>query len=368
MPKTLKREIDRLGRLPASECLRVSLALTEALEHLHARGLVHRDIKPSNIIFVDGVPKLADIGLVAPLGEAKTAVGTEGFMAPEGPGTAQADIYSLGKVLYEMSTGKDRHQFPEPPTWLGQQTDRLLWLEFNEVVQRACAPDPRQRYASATELRADLLLLQSGRSVRRLRRTERVLGWCKRLALVGVGLLALGIGALVFQHHQTRLARQLAEESQARLLRLHTVHGLHLMDGGDYLAAVVWFTEALKLARTPQEEQVQRYRIALVQRQCPVLLHLGGHSKALNHAEFSPDGRRLLTIGAEGLWRLWDVSAVLRQQTDWRPGPSIDTELSPGAWQTLTRLWQENRALNFAPGHSVIALSADGRRVLTRTQ
>ena len=63
-------------------------------DHPHA-GLIHRDIKPSNIIFVNGIPKLADIGLVAEQSEAKSFVGTEGFIPPEGPGTPRADIYSL---------------------------------------------------------------------------------------------------------------------------------------------------------------------------------------------------------------------------------------------------------------------------------
>ena len=63
-PRTLKSDLQFHGRLPFEECVRIGLALTTALEHLHGNGLVHRDVKPSNIIFVNGVPKLADIGLV----------------------------------------------------------------------------------------------------------------------------------------------------------------------------------------------------------------------------------------------------------------------------------------------------------------
>ncbi len=86
--------------------------MSQALNELHKHGLVHRDIKPANIIFVNGVPKLADIGLVATAAEARSYVGTEGFIPPEGPGLPQADVFGLGKVLYEASTGKDRHNFP----------------------------------------------------------------------------------------------------------------------------------------------------------------------------------------------------------------------------------------------------------------
>src|SRR5207249_2288474 len=95
-PKTLGKEVARRGRLPFDECVQLGLSLCAALSHLHKHGLIHRDIKPSNIIFVNAIPKVADIGLVAEAGVSKSFVGTEGFIPREGPGTVQADIYSLG--------------------------------------------------------------------------------------------------------------------------------------------------------------------------------------------------------------------------------------------------------------------------------
>jgi serine/threonine protein kinase len=114
-PRTLRVEQQRLGRLPVAECVRIRRLLASALAHLHRHNLVHRDVKPSNIIFVEGAPKLADIGLVADVSEARSFVGTEGFIPPEGPGTPRADLYSLAKVLYEISTGLDRRDFPALP-------------------------------------------------------------------------------------------------------------------------------------------------------------------------------------------------------------------------------------------------------------
>jgi hypothetical protein len=165
-PLTLEHRIRANGRLPVAECVRLAVTLAEALRYLHERGLVHRDIKPSNIIFVGGVPKLADVGLVAQARSARTFVGTEGFVPPEGPGTPQADLYSLGKCLYEMAMGKDRQAFPSPPTMLDELPDRDELLELNEVIARACDPHPTQRYSSAAALVADLRVMASGQSLR----------------------------------------------------------------------------------------------------------------------------------------------------------------------------------------------------------
>ncbi len=160
-PRTLKSELERQKHLSASESIRLGVSLTEALQALHAHGLTHRDIKPSNIIFIDGVPKLADIGLVAATGQ-RSFVGTEGYVPPEGPGTSQADIFSLGKVIYEVSTGKDRLDFPEIDSRLSTRPDKEALLRLNDVLVKACANDLRKRYASAAQMRDDLAALERG--------------------------------------------------------------------------------------------------------------------------------------------------------------------------------------------------------------
>ena len=153
--RTMGTDRSARRRLSIEECVQHGITIADALAHLHAHGLTHRDIKPSNIIFVNGKAKLADIGLVAAAGQ-NTFVGTEGFVPPEGPGTAAADIYSLGMVLYEMSTGNDRLQFPELPDDLGTESSRPMWRALNDVVCKACAPNPRKRYSSARQM-ADAL-------------------------------------------------------------------------------------------------------------------------------------------------------------------------------------------------------------------
>jgi len=208
-----------LARLPIDQCVQIALTLTTALGRLHKEGLVHRDIKPSNIIFVSGVPKLADIGLVACVTEARSFVGTEGFIPPEGPGAPQADLYSLGKVLYEMSTGKDRHEFPELPTDARELPDRAQLIEFNEVVLKACHHDPQRRYQSAEEMHADLALLQSGKSVRHVRQLERRLERMKKYGLVAAALMLLAGGVTLFQKRQAWLAQKHADETERLLNR-----------------------------------------------------------------------------------------------------------------------------------------------------
>ena len=184
-PRTLKSDLARHQRLSANESIQLGLSLTEALEALHQHGLTHRDIKPSNIIFIDGVPKLADIGLVAASGQ-QSFVGTEGYVPPEGPGTPQADIFSLGKLLYEVSTGKDRLDFPEIDSQLSTRPDREQLLRLNEILIKACAHDPKKRYGTASEMHRDLGALERGERPKKSR---------ARLLLATLSILAIGRSA-----------------------------------------------------------------------------------------------------------------------------------------------------------------------------
>lgn len=185
-PRTLKSDLARQKRLSADESIRLGISLTEALEALHTRGLSHRDIKPSNIIFTEGVPKLADIGLVAASGQ-QSFVGTEGYVPPEGPGTPQADVYSLGKLLYETCTGKDRLDFPEIDSQLSQRPDREQLLQLNNVLVKACANDPKKRYDSAAEMHRDLRALERGERPEKSR-TKVLLATVAILAIAGAAV------------------------------------------------------------------------------------------------------------------------------------------------------------------------------------
>src|SRR6266513_537230 len=187
-PRTLRTDLARRKRLSADESIRVGLSLTEALEALHGRGLTHRDIKPSNIIFIEGVPKLADIGLVAASGQS-SFVGTEGYLPPEGPGTPRADVYSLGKLLYETCTGKDRLDFPEVDSQLSTRPDRERLLQLNDVLVKACANDPNKRYGSAAQMHRDLTALKQGERPRKSR---------AKILLVMLSLVVLLVAAIGF--------------------------------------------------------------------------------------------------------------------------------------------------------------------------
>jgi tetratricopeptide (TPR) repeat protein len=197
-PHTLRADLAE-GRLPAARVLEIGLTLAEALGHLHSHGLVHRDVKPSNVIFVNGRPKLADIGLVTGASDQCSIVGTEGYLPPEGPGTPQADIFAMGKVLYEATTGLDRREFPKLPEDLRSWSDAKLVFELNEIVLKACASKSGERYQSVEGMRAELQALQRGKSIKR-RRTAQWWWAAATRATVGiaiVGIIAATVAILV---------------------------------------------------------------------------------------------------------------------------------------------------------------------------
>jgi WD40 repeat protein/serine/threonine protein kinase len=308
VPKTLKNELLRQNCLPFSECLELGLRLATALEHLHQNGLVHRDVKPSNIIFVSGAAKLADIGLVTSIDDSMSYVGTLGYLPPEGPGAPSADIYSLGKVLYEASTGKDRRDFPDLPTELEADADKQRMAELNEVILKACANQPSDRYRSASELKSELALLQSGKSVKGLRRLEQKLSVLKKVGITATVTSALAIAAFLYQKAEAIKVRGLANESRKRLVRLHISKGAERLDAGDSFRSLAWFAKALELDKNDAAAQaIDRVRIDSVLQQCPRLVAFGAHEGAIVYAEFNRDGSRIATASEDATARVWDA-------------------------------------------------------------
>jgi len=240
-PRTLKSDLGRQKRLSADESIRLGISLTEALEALHTRGLTHRDIKPSNIIFTEGVPKLADIGLVAASGQ-QSFVGTEGYVPPEGPGTPQADVYSLGKLLYETCTGKDRLDFPEIDSQLSQRPDREQLLQLNNVLVKACANDPKKRYESAAEMHRDLAALERGERPGKSR---------TKVLLAMLSILAIAIAGVWFW-----LARE-----QPRTLDLHLQTTIRTDPSG---ALVVLGDHAQKSPATFADLEPRKYNLRVM--------------------------------------------------------------------------------------------------------
>lgn len=162
-PFTLQNRIADGGYLSVADTDRLARGIREALEVLHAHGMAHRDVKPGNILYVNGVPKLGDIGLVSSHDAVAGRVGTPGFLPPglrsrflEGSLTLEesqyCDFYALGKVIYCAFTGLPPDAYPELPSTLPLEEDQAEYARLNRLVRVYCRympPPPDNRWSGA---------------------------------------------------------------------------------------------------------------------------------------------------------------------------------------------------------------------------
>lgn len=148
---TLAERLKRNGRLNADETLKLVGSLLSGVEALHASGLIHRDIKPANILWVKGVPKLADVGLVRDPAHTVSRGGTPAFFPPESgsSGSSADDFYALSMVVYCALTGFGPERFPEIPTGLPLSE----YAALRNVFMRGCSSKAEERFHSANEFR-----------------------------------------------------------------------------------------------------------------------------------------------------------------------------------------------------------------------
>jgi hypothetical protein len=172
--------------------------LTDTLA-LHEQP-VHRDVNPRNIIFARGLgwrTSDCDRGAVRP-----DLIGTLYDLEVRTP---EGDLYSFGKLLYVTATGREPKQMGEGPTDRAEDADLPVFRELQAIWRKACHRDRRHRYRDARAIHAELLALQAGASVLRLKRVERVFGWLRRY---GLGLLVLAGLLGVGRYFQARAQNQ----------------------------------------------------------------------------------------------------------------------------------------------------------------
>jgi serine/threonine-protein kinase len=174
--KNLKEYIREKGRLSASEAIKITCQIAEALEQAHAAGVVHRDIKPQNILFSrEGKIKVTDFG-IAIAGDGVTVtvgdqiIGSVQYISPEQArgelAGKQSDLYSLGIVMYEMVTGKVPFSAESPVALAMKHIQEQIvpprrQVEsipeaLEEIILKAVAKDSAERYGTAAELLEDL--------------------------------------------------------------------------------------------------------------------------------------------------------------------------------------------------------------------
>jgi len=164
------------GALPLARALEIAKGVARGLAFAHERGIVHRDLKPGNVwLTAEGVAKIGDFGLAVSLDRSRLTqhgmmVGTVAYMPPEqalgGEVTPQADLYSLGAMLYELVTGRPPFQADDPtavvsqhintppvaPSWHSERCPP----DLETLILRLLSKAPQDRPKSASEVLAAL--------------------------------------------------------------------------------------------------------------------------------------------------------------------------------------------------------------------
>jgi len=383
--------------VPPRRAAQLVETLARATHAAHERGVIHRDLTPSNVLLTsEGEPKIVDFGLakltVGGSGRTETGdiLGTPSYMAPE-QATGQskevgpaADVYALGAILYDMLTGR--------PPFKGESVlDTLAQVVNNEPVTpcrlqpkvprdleticlKCLSKEPNRRYSSAAALADDLRRFLAGEPVRArpIGAAGRTARWARRrpaiaslLAVCAAGAIA-AFAAVTWEGRRARLsqgraeraqkaeethriAAEAAREREARQRRLYQGLSAVLLrdralkhcEDGDVGRGLLWLAQSAQLVPDddPDLQRAIRTNLAGWQGQVHPLQALLGHSSRILAAGWSPDGRLILTAGADREARLWDAA-------------------TGQAW---------GRTLNLPPGFTAATFSPDGAMILTVT-
>ena len=174
--KTLKQVLKSRGHLSITEVVDIMLQLTDGMAHAHDAYIIHRDIKPQNIMILsNGMIKITDFGVATALNstqltQTNSVMGTVHYLPPEqaqGKGsTIKSDIYSMGIMMYELLTGLVPYKGDnaveialkhlKEPLPSVRKTNPAIPQSIENVIIRATAKNPKNRYTDAREMHEDL--------------------------------------------------------------------------------------------------------------------------------------------------------------------------------------------------------------------
>lgn len=176
--RMLAQRLHETRPFPEVEAVRIASKVCEALDYMHRQGVIHRDLKPDNIMLCDdGGIRIMDFGIAKldharrlTFGSLSPTMGTPDYIAPEQVrgkrGDSRTDIYTLGAILYEMATGSTPFQGDNPYVIMNvrlsgdpkapRQVNPKLTPVLEEIILHSLERDPANRFASASEMKAEL--------------------------------------------------------------------------------------------------------------------------------------------------------------------------------------------------------------------
>ncbi len=376
-------------------CARWVRAIAEAVQYAHGQGVLHRDLKPSNVL-IDGndEPRITDFGLAKKLVEtrftashpssenARDAVervpidltatgqllGSPGYMPPEqassqrGAYGLHSDVYAVGAILYHLLTGRPPfqaenltdtleqllHREPVPP----RQLNLSVPPDLETICLKCLEKEPVKRYATARQVAEELARFLSDQPImaRPVSRTERVWRWGRRnpaLAAAifgGVMIFFAGFAGVVWQWRRAEHHARTETQQRERLEEALTQHELEKVE--ELFSADDAPSALARLARVLHRDPANRVAAtrllsALTQRNfaLPVTLPLT-HEASVSSAQFSRDGRQVVTAAEDGAVRVWDARSGQRL---------LD----------LTRHGADARHAEFSPSGRMVATASD---------
>jgi WD40 repeat protein/tRNA A-37 threonylcarbamoyl transferase component Bud32 len=365
--RTLKERLAETHALPQRLALLPHvIAIADAVGYAHSQGVIHRDLKPSNVIVGSfGETVVIDWGLArdrthdlpdAPLDDllAKSSrastisgkvIGTPGYMAPEQARgedvDERADVYAIGAVLYELLAGAAPHAdgkhdgdttphavlervIAGPPRALHRAAPGAP-AELVDIVAKAMAREPANRYANASELADDLRRFQTGKLVsahpyttwqlvkKKLAQHRGVVA----MALAStVALVAIGVESfrsVVAQRDIAEREKARAEDREQRLVLVQAETSLRT----DPTAALAWLKQ-YAIGERDVDEVVDTVDEALA---LGVARHVLRPGDWVHDAAFTPDGKTVVVAVRDGSLRAYDVATGHARELGHADGP-----------------------------------------------